>query len=229
LRTGPLVRRRANVSRAAQAAPSTSRPPALPRIFPKQLLLAADFESPTGAPSVESSCLHPECRLPISLRHFLAEQLGAARETGDDAILELAAHADQVTLSKLARAIRNYSTARAHESCVECTVALARLTPALGDTRVYATLCLNCTCVDFGESAAQWHREAGCLSVILDSACNASVGASPAERRETGLATRIQRIVEEFRALRIAFGLPHFELDCYVRGNQMTFTWRPLP
>jgi hypothetical protein len=229
LRTGPLVRRSANVSRAAQAAPSTSRPPALPRIFLKQLSSAADLESPTCMSAIESSCLRLDCRLPISLRHFLAEQLGTARETGDDVILELAARADQATLSKLARAIRNYSTARAHESCAECTVALARLTPVEGGTPVYATLCLKCACVDFGEGVVQTHREAGCLPLPLSAACNAPPKDSAARHHEATLAGRIQRLIEEFRALRIAFGLPHFELDCYVRGNQVTFTWHPLP
>jgi hypothetical protein len=40
---------------------------------------------------------------------------------------------------------------------------------------------------------------------------------------------KIQRLVEEFRVLRSAFGLPHFDLDCYVRGEQLTLMWRPLP
>jgi hypothetical protein len=229
LRTGPLVRRSANVSRVARAVPSTSRPPALPRIFLKQLSPAAELESPTCTSDIESSCLHLECRLPISLRHFLAEQLGACHETGDDVILELAARADQATLSKLARAIRNYSTARAHEPCAECTVALRRLMPVDGSRPIQATLCLRCACIDFGESVAQTHREPGCLPLPLSAACNTPPNDSPARRREATLAGRIQRLIEEFRALRIAFGLPHFELDCYVRGNQMTFTWHPLP
>jgi hypothetical protein len=46
---------------------------------------------------------------------------------------------------------------------------------------------------------------------------------------EAAVANHLQRLIEEFRALRVAFGLPHFELDNYVKNHQVIFTWRPLP
>jgi hypothetical protein len=45
---------------------------------------------------------------------------------------------------------------------------------------------------------------------------------------EDAIADRLQRQVEEFRALRSAFGLPHYELDLYGSGHQVNFTWHPL-
>jgi hypothetical protein len=226
LRTGPLVRRRANASRAARMAPSTSRPSSLPQILSRPLLSLTDSEA-APAESTESSGRYLECRLPIGLRHFLAEQLGPALKPGDDAIVHLAAHADQATLSKLARAIRHYSMTRAHEPCAECAVALACLVPPSEESSLRVTLCLHCARLDFGDDAALAHQGPKCLAVTLDSACNGSGGCSTGAARETDVAHRIQRLVEEFRALRAAFGLSHFELDCYVRGNEMTFNWRP--
>ena len=35
--------------------------------------------------------------------------------------------------------------------------------------------------------------------------------------------------VEKFRLHRTEAGLPHYDLDCYVAGGQVIFTWRPLP
>ncbi|MGH9639532.1 MAG: hypothetical protein ACRD3Y_05690, partial [Bryobacteraceae bacterium] len=70
---------------------------------------------------------------------------------------------------------------------------------------------------------------AGCLAVSLATAFGA--GAEPGEPHEypAGItAARLQKVIEEFRALRAGFGLPHYELDCYLTNAQVTFTWRPL-
>ncbi|MGH7916600.1 MAG: hypothetical protein ACREQE_03960, partial [Candidatus Binataceae bacterium] len=131
-------------------------------------------------------------------------------------------------LSKLARAIRRYSTERAHEAWIECAVALARFEE---EARVsepsHAVLCMRCVRVDFGNGEA--HRSPGCLAVTLATAFGA--GAEPCEPHQypAGItAARLQKVIEEFRALRVAFGLPHYELDCYLTNAQVTFTWRPL-
>ncbi|HKV53922.1 MAG TPA: hypothetical protein VJN94_04700 [Candidatus Binataceae bacterium] len=87
-------------------------------------------------------------------------------------------------------------------------------------------LCLRCARVDFGEPAAHQHQGAGCVPITLVRGEALEAGE---ESPCSTIAERIQRLVEEFRALRAAFGLPHFDLDCYVRGEQLTLMWRPLP
>ena len=221
LRTGPMVRRGANVMRTAQATSSPTRQAALSRIFEKQ---PPPADLPTSPPLIESSCLHIECKLPINLRKFLAEHLGHQADD-DDSILDLAAHADEATLSKLARAIRRYSTTRAHESWSQCSVPLARLASADGNTPEPAALCLQCANVEFGADAMSAHQGPACVAISL-SRDDCPERADAKTRR---ISDRIQRSVEEFRALRVAFGLPHFDLDCYVHGAQIVFTWRPLP
>ena len=39
----------------------------------------------------------------------------------------------------------------------------------------------------------------------------------------------LHRAVENFRLHRTEAGEPHYDLDCYVAGGQVIFTWRPLP
>lgn len=215
-----MVRRGANVTRAAQVAPSPTRPAAFPRIFSKPPE-PPDLSVP-APPLIESSCLHVECKLPINLREFLAEHVGQ-EAADDDSILDLAARADEATLSKIARAIRRYSTARAHESWSQCSVPLAKFGEA--DQRKSAALCLRCANVEFGADAMSAHQGPGCVAISLAQQDSGRLKAAKSAR----ISDRVQRSIEEFRALRVAFGLPHFDLDCYVRGNQMTFTWRPLP
>jgi hypothetical protein len=219
LRTGPLVRRGANVSRAGQAAAAVPR--ILPRVFGRQNLSLADF--PLG-PIAPKPGLRSCCRLPINLRSFLAEQLGCQPGASDDAILSFAARADQSTLNKLARAIRRYSTARAHEAWAECSLAVASFIRAHQQGRL-AVLCLRCARVDFGGAAVRAHQRSGCVPITLTTLETPNSGEMAAD----DVPERIQRLVEEFRALRTAFGLPHFDLDCYVRGEQLTLMWRPLP
>ena len=219
LRTGPLVRRGANVSRAGQAA--VSMPRMLPRAFGRQNPPLTHFPLPPILPKRE---VRSSCRLPINLRSFLAEQLGCQAEADDETILSFAAYADQSTLNRLARAIRRYSTARAHEAWSECSVAVAKLADAYQHYRP-VVLCLRCAQLDFGDAALHDHQRNRCLSITL----------TPAEtwestnNRPQATPELIQRLVEQFRALRAAFGLPHFDLDCYLRGEQLTLMWRPLP
>ena len=219
MRTGPLVRRGANVSRTAES--TAALPRMLPRVFSKQSLSLRDFPLPPVAPK---SGLRSNCRLPINLRSFLAGQLGCQPGATDDAILSYAASADQPTLNKLARAIRRYSTARAHEAWAECSVSVKAFVHA-HQQRVLAVLCLRCVRVDFGDAASSEHQHNRCVPIALTS----KQSSPPNDMAAEEVPEKIQHLVEEFRALRTAFGLPHFDLDCYLRGEQLTLMWRPLP
>ncbi len=213
------MRRGANVSRAGQPLPPISR--ILPRAFGKHHLSLTVVPLLSIAPKVE---IRSRCRLPINLRSFLAEQLGCQAEGSDETILSFAARADQLTLNKLARAIRRYSTLRARQAWAECNVAVAKFAHA-SQYQLPVVLCLRCVRVDFGAAASREHQGSGCVPITL-------VRAETSESTDNtagAIVEQIQRLVEEFRALRAAFGLPHFDLDCYVRGEQLTLMWRPLP
>jgi hypothetical protein len=232
LRTGPLVRRGANVSRLVPGAPATLRRAGLPR--------ASDFPAfkniPLPTPIIESSCLHVECKLPIDLRHFLAQQFGPTLDSDNDSILDMAAHADEATLSRLARAIRRYSTSRAREAWAECAVTLDDFERAGAHDEPAARLCLECARLEFGENARETHWGPQCLTVDLLPACSpraqSFVHGSPQNTSPDNdpppVPDRLQRQIENFRAMRAAFGLPHFDLDCYVTNRRVMFSWRPL-
>jgi hypothetical protein len=196
-------------------------PRMLPRVFGKQSLSLADFPLP---PITPKAATRSTCRLPINLRSFLAAHLGCQPGAGDDAILSFAARADQLTLNRLARAIRRYSTARAREAWAECSLALPAFVQAYQD-RQRVVLCLRCVCVGFGETASREHERSGCVSITLVGTSTSDGGKAVGE----DIPERIQHLVEEFRSLRTAFGLSHFDLDCYLRGDQLTLMWRPLP
>jgi hypothetical protein len=229
MRNGPLVRRSAHASRVTQAAATRVRPTAALRSRCKQASLTKDLPMPDLSSSGDTPCAHLECRLPINLRQFLAEQMGPALQAEDDNLLKLAATADRATLSKLARAIRRYSTERAHEAWAESAVALSRFMPAEGNQAAPALLCLRCGCVDFAADNAKTHQAPGCLTVNLEAAAVPAGKTNSRSAAEAAVANHLQRLIEEFRALRVAFGLPHFELDNYVKNHQVIFTWRPLP
>jgi hypothetical protein len=162
--------------------------------------------------------------LPINLRSFLAAQLGCQPEASDDTILGYAARTDRATLNKLARAIRRYSTARAHEAWTECSLTVAAFIEAR-QQGCQVVLCLRCARVDLGNAAPGEHQRSGCVPITLGQKDNVQFSDNALEE----VADLTQHVVEEFRALRTAFGLPHFDLDCYVRGGQLTLMWRPLP
>jgi hypothetical protein len=226
LRTGPLVRRGAKFSRVAKSTSSALRSPASATLF-SQSLPGPPLLPGTGS-VFRSSCRHLECHLPINLREFLAGQLGAPVDTLDETVLNLAASADAATLSKLARAIRRYSTTRAQQAWQECSLPLARFgSDEIAPKRTEAALCLRCARVEFGPRPIARHPAPACLTIVLGRATAAS-----AERISSGdearAANRIRRLIEEFRGLRTGFGLPHFDLDSYVANGQVTFTWRPI-
>jgi hypothetical protein len=161
------------------------------------------------------------------LREFLADELGAVINASDANVLNLAANADPVTLSKLARAIRRYSTSRAQQAWVERPARLADFVLRRGEPAPASILCLKCACIEFGEPGAASHQSGGCVSLGLTSACLPAIGPTGAVT-EAQVADAIRTLIEEFRRLRAAFGLPHFDLDSYVRNGRITFTWRPL-
>jgi hypothetical protein len=146
-------------------------------------------------------------------------------DESDETVLNLAATADECTLSRLARAIRRYSTTRAQQSWQESTVPLARFMANEATPGPNVALCLKCARVEFGEGALERHQSAGCISLALG---GVSAVTRKSETQEVKIADAVRRLIEEFRALRVAFGLPHYELDYYVRNGEVTFTWRPL-
>jgi hypothetical protein len=215
LRTGPLVRRGANVSRFVPGAPAAPRRAGLPRV--SELPVLENLPPPT--PIIESSCLHVECKLPIDLRHFLAQQFAPSLDSDNASILDMAANADEATLSRVARAIRRYSTSRAREAWTQCSVALDDFEREGKRTQPAARLCLECARLEFGGDGRRAHLGPRCLTVELLPEC-------PTPR--SPVSDRLQRQIEEFRAMRAAFGLSHFDLDCYVTNRRVMFSWRPL-
>jgi len=182
------------------------------------------------APIIESSCLHVECKLPINLRQFLAQQFEPILDSNNDSILDMAAHADEATLSRVARAIRRYSTSRSREAWSECSMTLTDFEREGASGVPAVTLCLECARLEFGAEGSDAHSGPRCLTVNLMSACPAleNTGDRTAVPNSAAIPDRLQRQIEDFRAMRAAFGLSHFDLDCYVTNRRVMFSWRPL-
>lgn len=183
----------------------------------------------SGEPSAwEPPRINLGSRLPINLRQFLADQLGAGVRVEHDSIVALGSRSSEAMMRDLARAIRRYSAQRAREAWTECAVGAERLEQEFfgpdSDEHSPVVLCLRC--VAFGTGALEQHCGPACLPVDLSSAVRA-------ERIEHGLKARpadaMARAVENFRIARKLAGKPHFDLDCYCAGGQMIFTWRPVP
>lgn len=227
MRTGPLVRRAANVSRIGQKVPSQERRRSS-RLTSYTVSSARNF--PIPLPLLEASGNRKECRLPINLRRFLADQFGSTLAADEHAILDFAARADDETLGRLARAIRRFSTARAREVWCECSASLdafgQRYSANSGSVPPTAVLCLKCARLEIGNKATKIHRSNDCLLVDLSSSCAPEVSSSPAA--SAAFADRLQSAIEGFRVSRELFGLPDFDLDCYVTNGMVTFTWRPI-
>lgn len=222
MRTGPLVERGVRAARPTQTSSAAPR-----------FAQAASRSHKRINPSVPVNGVgkqrrtHLECRLPINLREFIADQLGAVLNQSDDAVLSLAEHADEATLSRLARAIRRYSTKRAQQSWQDCSIRLAEFVIPRDTASTPVALCLRCARIEFGDDAVGCHNSSKCVTLNLSEA-RQHAEVPLATEIETAIATHLRRLIEEFRQLRAAFGLPHFKLDCYVHGDHVTFTWRPL-
>ncbi|HXW83371.1 MAG TPA: hypothetical protein VEJ86_03130 [Candidatus Binataceae bacterium] len=159
---------------------------------------------------------------------FLVEQLSCSARVEEDAIVALGTHSTEELMRELARAIRRFSADRAREAWSECAIGLERLGHefflAASDDRMPVVLCLRCASI--GTGALEQHCGPNCLPVDLGSAVRAeqlkNKGALPG-------ADTMHCAVENFRAARAKLGLPHYDLDCYVAGGQVIFTWRPVP
>jgi hypothetical protein len=185
---------------------------------------------PVEPAPIEAQRLQLGSRLPINLRHFLAEQLGSSMRIEDDSIVALEPRSNETLMRELARAIRRFSAERAREAWCECAMGLDRLEreffAAPSDTRGPVVLCLRCSCV--GAGPLDQHCGARCIAVHL----GAEVHAQQLEGKcvdGTLTPDALHRAVENFRGHRTEAGLPHYDLDCYVAGGQVIFTWRPLP
>lgn len=226
MRTGPLGRREAHISRVVEGLPCGFSRPAV-------------FAAPSRAsdsrrcaelrnPPSNASPLSLKCPLPINLREFLAEQFNGGLRIDDDGVFTVAPGAGEEMLSRVARAIRRFSTERAHEQWAECSVAIARLADELecaAEPGAAVVLCLGCAVVDSGAEAPGRHRGGGCVAVELGArtACYAHESEAP-----HGLTETLLHVIEAFRLGCAALGLPHYDLDCYVARGQVIFTWRPL-
>ena len=157
MRNGPLVHRRAHASRFAYGAPSPLERLQSLSIFGPPRTFSRSTRSvqmePQPAP-FESQRLQLGSRLPINLRHFLAEQLGASMRIEDDSIVALEPRSNETLMRELARAIRRFSAERAREAWCECAMGLDRLEreffAAPSDDRGPVVLCLRCSCVGAG-------------------------------------------------------------------------------
>ena len=226
MRNGPLVHRNAQVSRAISGAPSPlERLAALSALADRR-----PTRAPTAGPLWESSRLFLGSRLPINLRHFLAEQLGPSVRVESDSIVALKPHSGAPLMRDLARAIRRFSAERARQVWSECAIGFARLQSEFfrvpADERCPVILCLRCACI--GAGPLDEHGGRNCLPVNLDSAIKDFAAARSCERNNAAPDPILQAI-ENFRMAREAKGLPHQDLDCFVSGGQLIFTWRPLP
>lgn len=230
MRNGPLVHRRAHASRFAYGAPTPlERLETLAVLGTPPLFSRRSRMSSSADPQSETRRLQLGSRLPINLRHFLAEQLGPALRIEDDTIVALEPRSDEVLMRELARAIRRFSAERAHQAWSECAMGMDRLQReffgAPSEDQGPVVLCLRCACV--GTGPLDEHCGIKCLPVHLGAAVRAQqLEGKTVEGAMTPDA--LHRAVENFRRHRTEAGLGHYDLDCYVAGGQVIFTWRPL-
>jgi hypothetical protein len=229
VRNGPLVHRRAQVSRFAYGTPTplerlaSLTPLGTPRPFSRRV--RAQRQEPQEFEPVRLSL---GSRLPINLRNFLNRELSAIARIEEDTIVAIGARSSEMLMRELARAIRRFSAERARETWSECAIGLERLEHEFfgpdSDGRSPVVLCLRCAAI--GTGALEQHCGPNCLAVDL----GAAVKADRIERGPSAPGSNaMHRAVENFRAARESAGLEHHELDCYVAGAQVIFTWHPLP
>ena len=226
MRNGPLVNRRAHASRFSYGAPSPlERLQSLSVFGGRRVFSRPSRIAPIEPAPFETQRLQLGSRLPINLRHFLAAQLGASIRIEDDSIVALEPRSNEALMRDLARAIRRFSAERAREAWCECAVGLDRLEREFfgipGDKRGQVALCLRCACVR--ASALDQHCGDRCVRVQL----GVEVAGKSVDSALTPDA--LHRAIENFRLHRSDAGLSHYDLDCYVAGGQVIFTWRPLP
>ena len=174
MRNGPLVHRRANA-------------PDLPTARHRRWSVCSHYRYsvtrgrsrirarslPVEPAPFEMQRLQLGSRLPINLRHFLAEQLGPSMRIEDDSIVALEPRSSETLMRELARAIRRFSAERAREAWCECAMGMDRLEREFfaepSEIRGPVVLCLRCACV--GAGPLDQHCGARCLPVHLAPRC----------------------------------------------------------
>ncbi len=232
MREGPSVRGSSKTSRTVS--------PATLRLLVSSRGLAIDHRPesrspsahhiPTLAPVTFQNLSFENC-LPINLRTFLRTELGQRLYIDDNTIAPAPGESPERFMRDLARAIRRFSFVRAHESWVEVVCERDTLEKALARSRVGASqvvLCLRCARLSIGPDAPGEHCQPSCLTVILR-------GLTPSDFKYEPLpaGSQLRRNlyfeITSFRCARQSRGLPHCDLDYYLRDDHYVFTWRPLP
>ena len=237
MRTGPFGRREAHISRFIEGFPSGFLRPAFIDPMGRERVLnrrarPARLRNPTRNSSSDSPpLLNLKCALPINLHEFLAEQFAGDRlsdglRIDEDGVFTLGQGAGEDTLSRVARAIRRYSTQRAHERWDECATALAGLTDDLdwaAESGEQVALCLGCAGLEdrrrrHRASSSGWMRRGGAERADRQLRRGAERAARSAAARDRGLPSGPRGAL----ACRMMISIV-----TSARG-QVIFTWRPL-
>ncbi len=162
-------------------------------------------------------------QLSFGLRDFLLDRFGSMLAIDGDRIW-LKSGCD---LRALASAIRQFSYQHALRRCVRMTAVIDELCKRVASAdRVIACpvgLCLQCGTLGVGAGTAGNHSGASCLNVLLGSVPPLPGGGVDGH----ALVRTLRSGVERFRSDRRSSGHSHFELDCYVSGALLVFTWEP--
>jgi hypothetical protein len=184
----------------------------------------------TAAASHPFQNLKFENCLPINLRAFLNAELGPRVYIDDSTIAPAAGEMPEAFMRDLARAIRRFSFLRAHESWVEAISGRLALEEGLTRSRIGAcqvVLCLRCAGVSIGHGAFGEHRDGSCLVVALHGFASCDYEPEPLPVGAQ-LRRNLYQEIADFRRARELQGLPHYDLDYYLRDHHYVFTWRPL-
>ena len=234
MRTGPFGRRDAHIARFIEGSCCGFERPPFVEPLERERFFRHRARPARIRPLVReqaSNSLPPPFKfdLPINLREFLASQLDIplndVLRIDEDGVFTLDGAAGEGALSRVARAIRRYSTQRAHERWEECASALTRLAHELEWARgsgEQLVLCLGCATLELSGDAVARHRRRGCVAVELSATTSCPIDQSQ------GLPEMLRHVIEGFRLGRAALGLTHYDLDCYVARGQVIFTWRPV-
>src|ERR1700688_1712416 len=114
VRNGPLVHRRAHASRFAYGAPSPLERLQSLSVFGNPRTFSRSGRSMSVEPApIQAQRLQRGSRLPLNLRHFLAEQLGSSMRIEDDSIVALEPRSNETLMRELARAVSRFFAATA--------------------------------------------------------------------------------------------------------------------
>jgi hypothetical protein len=168
--------------------------------------------------------------LPINLRSFLSAELGQRLCIDDSTIAPASGEFPETFMRDLARAIRRFSFERAHESWVEVVGPRLALEEGLNRGRIGAcqvVLCLHCARLNIGRNPLGEHRSGPCIGVPLHGFVSCDYGEDQLPS-SSQLRRNLYKEIASFRRARMSQGLPHYDLDYYMRDSQYVFTWRPL-